>query len=72
MGTRIELFACVETRAQHERKNFVESLKTYGIEPQFLDNKIEFRYTGSRDLVSRLIAMCDAIPAHSIHVSAAD
>ena len=72
MKHELELFASVEVHKQLERKAFISSLKKYGITPNFLDDKIEFRYIGSRDVVSRLITICDEIQAHSIHVSAVD
>lgn len=66
----IELFASVEEHDIWVRKSILAELTTYGITPKLLDDKIEFRYTGSRDVVSRLITLCDSRPAHSIHVSA--
>ena len=67
----IEVFASVEIHDDHRRRAFINTLKTYGVDPVLLADKIEFRFTGSRGVVSRLTALCDAEPAHSIHVTLA-
>lgn len=67
---QIELFACVEIHDRLERKEFLSTLSVYGIDPKFLADKIEFRCVGSMGVISRLVSLCDAQKAHSIHVSA--
>ena len=63
------IYASVEIADYWERRDFVESLKKYGVTgKEFGQHKVEIRYTGSHDTVMKLEALCDSIQAHSINV----
>lgn len=66
----LSIYGSIREPDDAKRGEFIEQLKRLSVEPIILgDNKVEFRYRGSRNTVMKLATYTEAHKVHSIQIS---
>lgn len=65
----LSIYASITEHDKWRRYEFLRQLRDLGVDPEESGDRLEIRFTGNRETVLRLSAVCESCRIHDIRIS---